>query len=268
MLIRLFFSKVNIVSQKKIAIVTGANSGLRKAFVEGLLQEPIDEIWAIARNEARLLEVQALAPQRIRIFSADLTEPLSLSEFETTLTQEQPCVHYLVNNAGFAKFADYESLNMHESSNLIDLNAKAVVQMALRSIPFMNQGSCIINIGSLSAFLPLPYMNIYAATKVFVKNYSLALREELKPRGIHVTAVRPGWIDTNLYARAEIGAKKSVNTFTGMVKPDVVAQKAIRDAKVNRPLSIYGFLPNAVRILAKFLPASLCMRLWMLQQKF
>ena len=128
--------------------------------------------------------------------------------------------------------------------------------MALRAIPHMTAGASIINIGSLSAFMPLPYLNIYAATKVFVKNYSLALREELKPAGINVTAVCPGWIDTNLYARADIGAKKSVNTFTGMVKPDVVARKAIADAKTNRALSVYGFLPNAVRLIAKILPAS------------
>ena len=256
------------MSEKKIAIVTGANSGLGKAFVELLLREPLDEIWAVARNEARLLEVQQLDRSRIRIFSADLTDCATLVDFEKALAKENPSVRFLVNNAGFAKFADYASLDIHESSNLIDLNAKAVVQMALRTIPHMTAGASIINIGSLSAFMPLPYMNIYAATKVFVKNYSLALREELKPVGIHVTAVCPGWIDTNLYARAEIGAKKSVNTFTGMVKPDVVARKAIADAKNNRALSIYGFLPNAVRILAKFLPANLCMRLWMMQQKF
>ncbi len=256
------------MSEKKIAIVTGANSGLGKAFVELLLREPMDEIWAVARNEARLLEVQQLDRSRIRIFSADLTDCATLVAFENALTEEKPSVRFLVNNAGFAKFADYASLNIHESSNLIDLNAKAVVQMALRTIPHMTSGASIINISSLSAFMPLPYMNIYAATKVFVKNYSLALREELKPVGIHVTAVCPGWIDTNLYARAEIGAEKSVNTFTGMVKPDVVARKAIADAKNNRALSVYGFLPNAVRVLAKFLPAGLCMRLWMMQQKF
>ena len=256
------------MSEKKIAIVTGANSGLGKAFVELLLNEPLDEIWAIARNEARLLEVQQLDPARIRIFSADLTDASSLNDFENALHAEKPSIRFLVNNAGFAKFADYASLDLHESSNLIDLNAKAVVQMALRAIPHMTAGSSIINIGSLSAFMPLPYMNIYAATKVFVKNYSLALREELKPAGIHVTAVCPGWIDTNLYARADVGAEKSVNNFTGMVKPDVVARKAIADAKANRALSVYGFLPNAVRLIAKILPASLCMRLWMLQQKF
>ena len=256
------------MSEKKIAIVTGANSGLGKAFVELLLRESLDEIRAVARSEARLQEVQQLDRSRIRIFSADLTDLATLVPFENALAEEKPSVRFLVNNAGFAKFADYASLDIHESSNLIDLNAKAVVQMALRTIPHMTAGASIINIGSLSAFMPLPYMNIYAATKVFVKNYSLALREELKPVGIHVTAVCPGWIDTNLYARAEIGAEKSVNTFSGMVKPDVVARKAIADAKNNRALSIYGFLPNAVRVLAKFLPASLCMRLWMMQQKF
>ena len=256
------------MSEKKIAIVTGANSGLGKAFVELLLRESLDEIWAVARSEARLQEVQQLDRSRIRIFSADLTDLATLVPFENALAEEKPSVRFLVNNAGFAKFADYASLDIHESSNLIDLNAKAVVQMALRTIPHMTAGASIINIGSLSAFMPLPYIKIYAATKVFVKNYSLALREELKPVGIHVTAVCPGWIDTNLYARAEIGAEKSVNTFSGMVKPDVVARKAIADAKNNRALSIYGFLPNAVRVLAKFLPASLCMRLWMMQQKF
>ncbi len=253
---------------KTIAIVTGASSGLGKAFVELLLNEPLDEIWCVARNEERLNQLLALAPNRIRLFRTDLTDSETMRSLERALHIEKPCVRFLVNNAGYAKFADYEALSFEDSSNLIDLNAKSVIQMTLRALPLMNEGACVINIGSLSAFLPLPYMNIYAATKVFVKNYSLALREEVRDRGIHVTAVCPGWIDTNLYARAEIGAKKSVKTFTGMVQPKVVAQKALFDAKKNKALSVYGFLPNVVRIMAKFLPTSLCMRLWMMQQKF
>lgn len=256
------------MNNTKIAIVTGANSGLGKAFVKELLRENLDEIWCIARNEERLRQIQLLEESRIRIFSADLTVPETLLAFEEALHREKPDVRFLVNNAGFAKFADYASLNIEDSSNLIDLNVKAVVQMALRVLPWMTQEANLINIASLSAFMPLPYMNIYAATKVFVKNYSLALREELKDRDIHVTAVCPGWIDTNLYTRAEIGAQKTVSKFSGMVQPNVVAQKAIQDAKANRPLSIYGFLPNVVRVLSKVLPASICMRLWMMQQKF
>lgn len=99
---------------------------------------------------------------------------------------------------------------------MIDLNCGGVVAMGLVCIPYMSAGSRMLNVASQSAFQPLPYLNIYGATKAFVRNYSRALNIELKERGITVTAVCPGWMDTDLFDRARVGAKKAPRKFAGM----------------------------------------------------
>lgn len=106
---------------------------------------------------------------------------------------------------------------MEESLNMIDLNIGAVVAVGLVCIPYMESDRFLINIASQVSFFPLPYQNIYRSTKVFVRNYTRALNMELKDRGIHAIAVCLGWIDTDLFDRAIIGAKKATNRFTGMV---------------------------------------------------
>ena len=120
----------------------------------------------------------------------------------------------------------------------------------------------------MAAFQPLPYLNIYSATKVFVRHYSRALQVELKPKGIFVTAVCPGWMSTALYRRARVGAQKTVNNFFGKAAPDKVACKALKDAKQKRGMSVYGCYVKTAHAASKVLPQKMMMRLWMLQQRF
>lgn len=253
--------------QKVIAVITGANSGLGKEFVEQMTQEKVHEIWAIARNEQKLLELKKQFGKRVRCFSLDLSEIKSIKKFQRLLETEHPAIRYLVNNAGYDKFASYADLSIEESINMIDLNCSGVVAMALACIPYMRRGSHIINIASQASFQPLPYQNIYASTKAFVRSYSRALNVELKECGICVTAVCPGWIDTGLFARADIGAKKTIQNFTGMVTADRVAKKAMQDAKKGRDMSVYSAYVKTAHLLAKVLPQRAMMQMWLWQQK-
>lgn len=255
-------------THKTIAIVTGATSGLGRAFIDELEKDPhVEEIWAIARSRDKLAELEQQISKRIRPLAFDLTLPISMNEIEKMLKQRQPTVRYLINNAGFAKFGANGEIARQEAENLIDLNARAVVSLCTMCTPYLASGSKVLNIASLSAFLPLPSMAVYAASKVFVKNYSLALSEELKPHGITVTAVCPGWIDTNLYARAEIGAEHTIQKFDGMVKPHEVARSALADAHRGKRLSVYSLIPKAARFLSAVLPDSVLMRIWQRHQK-
>ena len=149
---------------------------------------------------------------------------------------------------------------------MINLNISGVVTMGLICIPFMNKNSHIINIASQAAFQPVPYQNVYSATKSFVKNYSRALNIELKEKGITVTAVCPGWIKTNLFDRGCINAKKATNKFAYMVTPDIIAKKALKDAYKNKDISVYGLYVNSCRFLSKILPEKLVMRIWLIMQ--
>lgn len=138
--------------------------------------------------------------------------------------------------------------------------------MSLLGLPYMKRGDHLLNIASQAAFQPLPYQNLYSCTKTFVRHYSRALNEELRERGIVVTAVCPGWMDTALYARAEIGAKKGTRKFPHILSPDIVAAKALRDAQKGRDMSVCGSYVKFCHLTAKLLPQKAMMRLWLHQQ--
>lgn len=252
---------------KKIAIITGASTGLGREFVKCIYKKnEIDEIWTIARHQDKLDKLKKQMGSKIRTISMDLSDRNRIKELDSMLSSGNVEIRYLINNAGYAKFCSYGELNIEESLNMIDLNICGVVAMGLVCIPYMPRGSHIINIASQAAFQPLPYQNLYSSTKAFVRNYTRALNIELKDRGITATAVCPGWLKTDLYRRASIGADKATRKFACMAMPDRVAKKAMADADKGRDLSIYSFYVNFCHIGAKLLPQRVMMKFWLLQQ--
>lgn len=257
-----------IMSGKTIAIVTGASGGLGKEFVKLFSEENgIDQIWAIARSEEKLAKIQSEFGKKVHTIPMDLSDRNSYIILKQLLNESGVNIEYLVNCAGFAKFCSYDDISIEESLNMIDLNVNAVVAIGLVCIPYMKAGSHIINIASQASFFPLPYQNIYSSTKAFIRNYTRALNVELKDKGIHTTAVCPGFIKTALLDRAVIGAKKGTNNFFGIVTPDVVATKALKDANKGRDISVYGLYVKFTHLLSKIIPQKLMMKIWCVQQK-
>lgn len=127
-------------------------------------------------------------------------------------------------------------------------------------IPFMEEGSKILNVSSASAFQPTPYINLYAASKAFERNYSRALNVETKKSGITVTAVCPGWVDTELLTKKING--KEVR-FPGMVKADKVVAKAFKDADMARDMSVCSLYVKCQHLNVKLLPQKFIMKIWM-----
>ena len=242
------------MGKKMIAIVTGASSGLGREFVRKLAeQNDLQEIWAVARNEKRLDALVTDFGSKIKTFSMDLSEMENIQKIEKRMREEKVTVSVLINNAGYAKFCSYDDISVEESLNMIDLNIKGVVAMGLVCIPYMPRGGHILNIASQASFQPLPY--------------SRALNVELKDRGIVVTAVCPGWMKTGLIERGLIGAGKATNNFFGMVSPDVVAEKALKDAFRGKDISVYSLLVKMCHLIAKVVPQRAMMRAWLMQQK-
>lgn len=252
---------------RKIAIITGASSGLGREFVKILKsRREIEEIWAIARHEDKLNKLKKQMGAKIRTIPMDVSDLARIGELGRMLSEHNAEIQYLINNAGYAKFCSYDDLDVKQSIDMINLNISGVVAMGLTCIPYMPRGSHMVNIASQAAFQPLPYQNLYSSTKAFVRNYTRALNVELQDRGISATAVCPGWLRTNLYARANIGAQKATRRFFGMRSPEQVAKKAIADADRGRDVSIYSFYVNLCHIGAKLLPQRLMMQLWLWQQ--
>lgn len=253
---------------KKIAIVTGASSGLGREFVRILIQkDTLDEIWVIARREEKLQKLKDEFGEKIVVIPMDLSKTENIERFGKREELKNCDIRYMINNAGFAKFCSYEDFSVEESVQMINLNISGVVAMGLVCIPHMSKGSHLINIASQASFQPLPYQNIYSSTKAFVRNYTRALNVELKDAGILATAVCPGWMDTQLIEVGLIGARRATKNFVNMVTPEVVAQKAIRDADKGRDISVYSLYVKFCHLVAKILPQRAMMRLWLWQQK-
>jgi len=254
---------------KKTAIVTGASSGLGIEFVKILTEKnEVDEIWIIARNADALQKLVKNYGSKLKPIPMDLTDRNNIGIIADKINNDNANIIYLINNAGFGRFGSYDDISTNEALNMIDLNAGCVVALCQTCIPHMSSGGHIINIASQASFQPLPYLNVYAATKAFVRNYSRALNVELKDKNISATAVCPGWMRTAFIDRCKTGAKKSVWNFTKMASPDVVARKAIRDAECGKDMSVYSAYVKLLHIAAKILPQRMAMRIWLRQQKF
>ena len=177
---------------KRIAILTGASSGMGRELALQLAQwETFDELWVIARRADRLEALKEQVPFPVRPISLDLTDPQALELYRDLLENARPDVGLLANVAGFGKFGRYDQIPLADSLKMIDLNCKALVAMTELTLPYMKRGAKLLNLDSLSAFQPVPYLNVYASTKAFVLSYTRSLARELRPRGIRVMAVSP-----------------------------------------------------------------------------
>lgn len=259
---------------KNIVVVTGASSGIGKEFLLQLFnnRNDIDEFWIIARELKKLVDLKKELndSKKIKILSLDLSCDNELKRYKKELIKDENIkIILLINCAGFGKFEHEENLDTDIKLNMIDLNVKAIVSMIDYSIKYMGENSGIINISSTAAFQPIPYINIYSATKSFVLNYSRALNRELRYKNIKVLAVCPYWTKTNFFSRAvRDGEKEVVIKYIVMYSPKDVVRRALKDFyKKNKDISIYGFKNNAQIFLTKFLPHKLVMNLWMKQQK-
>ena len=248
-----------------IAVITGASSGMGKEFVYALdKQQPFDEIWVIARREDKLLELQDRCRATVRPIALDLGERESFKTYRALLDECNPNIKVLVNAAGFGLFGVFEQMDMDRQLDIIDLNSRALTAMCYMSIPFMEKGSQIYNMGSMSSWQPVPYINVYGASKAFVLNFSRALGVELKGKGIKVMAVCPGWIRTDFFQHAVHDA--TITYYNRFYDAESVVKKALKDMKRGKNVSILGF-PERMQVrLVKFMPVNFVMKTWCRQQ--
>lgn len=253
----------------KIAIITGASSGMGREFVLQLHEHlSVDEIWVIARREEALRALQTRAELPVRPIPLDLGDAESFCALAARLEAEKPQVALLVNAAGFGKFGAFQRVSLEDDQRMIDLNCKALVTMTRLVLPYMSRGSRIVQLDSLSAFQPVPYITTYGATKAFVLSYTRSINQELKPQGIRAMAVSPGWVKTEFFNHAFQTNRSEVQYFDRLYEPGDVVRTAYRDLYHSRKdVSIHGFPVRMQVRLVKLLPHSLVMKIWLRQQK-
>lgn len=199
----------------------------------------------------------------------DLGKEESFREYAALLEQEKPEVKLLVNAAGFGKFGSFEKIPIEDEARMIDLNCKALLVMTRLTLPYMPAGSHILQLDSLSAFQPVPYITTYGATKAFVLSYTRAMNQELKGKGVRMMAMNPGWVKTEFFNHAfQTNGGNEVQYFDRLYEARDVVATGLHDLyKTKKDVSIHGAPVRRQVRLVKLLPHSLVMKVWLNQQK-
>lgn len=248
----------------KTAIITGASSGLGTEFAIEVLEQrkDIEEIWLIARREDKLIEISKKLGGKAKILPLDITKPEALEKYTQILNESKPDVKILINNAGYGKLGNFDTLTPNDNGGMIRLNCEALTVITSLTLPFMTENSEIINSCSIASFAPNTRMAVYSSTKAYVMSFSRALRSELKSRKINCIAICPGPMDTEFLGVAGI-EKGTSHTFDTLprVNPKTMAEKSLIASKKKKAvytnLAFYKFY----RIVAKLLPHSLVMKM-------
>lgn len=254
--------------KKRIAVITGASSGMGREFalrIDG--EESFDEIWLIARRAERLRELAEACRNPARAIPMDLSRQEAWAEYRAMLDNEDADVAVLVNAAGFGHFGGFLDMELDKQLSMIDLNDKALVAMTYHTLAHMSDGGRIYQLGSLSSFQPVPFINIYGASKAFVLSFSRATNRELKSAGrkIRMMAVCPGWVLTEFFDTAV--HDDTISYYNRYYTAEQVVRRALSDMKKGRDVSVCGFPIRAQVLGVKLLPHRTVMNVWCKQQK-
>lgn len=246
------------VAQDTFALVTGSSSGIGRAIAEELAKLGY-HLLLVALPGGELEEaaksIRDATGFRVDTFEADLCQEGADHQVVQWVRSLGVPVSVLVNNAGRGYVGAYTGFDHPFFQDLLRLNIMNLVGITTLMIPELrrNQTAYILNLGSMASFFPLPYKTVYAASKVFVLAYSVALREELKEAGISVTVVCPGAVTTNDKVRERIEAAGLLGRITAL-SPGYVARKSVRGMLRKKRMVLPGISPKFSWYLGRWLP--------------
>lgn len=246
----------------KAVLVTGASSGIGKELARQFAYRGYNLIL-VARREDLLKQIEEEFIEEYHIevdhFACDLSkDPKAVYDF---CKEKGYTVTVLINNAGYGDYGAFIESDLDKALGMIDLNNKALVSLTYYFVQDMKKNGYghIINTGSVASFIPGPYMAVYYATKSFVMSFSMALREELRKDGIHVSVLCPAPTKSDFWTRA--------NGETAAVYDNILARTSLDAAKTgyslfesNKPYAIDGASYKFLIGLARHLPLELCAR--------
>ncbi len=245
---------------KSLVLITGAAGGLGKAFAAEcaargwdlyLTDVSASSLSALADGLARLHNV------RVRWAPCNLTEPSARQDFWETIRAESLQFHMLINVAGLDFEGPFAERSPEELGTIIRLNIESVVAMTRMVLEFKDSARTlrIINVSSLAGYDPMPVKAVYAASKRFLLDLSLALRLELRDRDVTVTALCPAGMPTNPPVIEAIEAPGFMGRVTTK-NVGFVASRTIDRALANRAVYIPGAINRAIRWAGALVPKS------------
>ena len=245
------------VYQNKLAVVTGASSGIGKAYAKELaargchvvlVARSNDKLVALAGEIKRQYAVQAYA------IPCDLSKPNAPRKLAEQISEIGLSVDILINNAGIGTYGRFEEIDPEREQEEMMLNTTALVDLTHRFLPDMlrREDGIIINVASMAAFTPTAYSAVYGATKAFVLSFSEALWAETRGRGVRVLALCPGATETGFF---DAVGSKDMAAGQKLSTPEKVVQAGIRGIDHGRSYIIDGrinyFMSQMIRFLSR-----------------
>ena len=247
----------------KTAIITGASAGLGREIARQLTDvfPEIQRCWLIARREDQLeIVAREMVGVETELLPMDLCDPMSFSALQARLSEEQPEVALLVNNAGCGYLGNLGESPTAQQTRMIDLNLRALTAVTNMVIPFMSAGSRILNVSSIASFCPNPRMTVYSASKAYVTAFTVGLAEELRSKKITATAVCPGPMKTEFLDLGGIAGNSKTFEILPYCDQVQVAGGALRAARVGRTIYTPKLFYKAYRVMAKVLPVKVMVK--------
>jgi short-subunit dehydrogenase len=237
-------------------LITGASSGIGTELAR-IFASNKHRVALVARRADRLnvlaAEIVAAGGPSPIVIPCDLSQPDSGDRIEAALAAAGVDVEYVVNNAGYGLFGRATELDRADQLAMIDLNIRALTDLSLRfSESLIRLRGGILNLGSIAGFLPGPGMAVYYASKAYVLSFTEALRGELGPRGVRVTALCPGPVPSEFQTRA--GFKPGFDSMILNVSPKAVAQLGYRSLMANKRTVLPGLGVRIVPFLLRLFP--------------
>lgn len=248
---------------RRIALITGASSGIGAAFADVFAAEGFDLVIT-ARREDRLRAVAADLEQRhgrrVEVIPADLSEPLAAGRLCEEVAARGLRIDALVNNAGYGIPGTYVATSWERHATFLQVMVVAIAELTHRLLPGMieRRYGRIVNVASLAGLLPAPPGHtLYAASKAFMVRFSESLAREVRPLGIHVTAVCPGFTVSEFHDVS--GMREAVNALPHFMWMDAptVARQGFDAVMAGTPIYVTGKVNAALATLGRVLPLRL-----------
>ncbi len=246
----------------RLVLITGASSGIGLALARRFARERA-RLVLVARSADRLAALAEEIRQggsEAQVIVANLVTD-GAAERMVGAARAIGEIEVLVNNAGVGEYGLFVEKDFAAIERMMRLNMDALARLTHLALPAMlaRRTGWIMNIASMAGFQPTPYMGVYGATKAFVRDFSLALREEVRRRGVVVTCVCPGPVRTGFFSRGGYEARmKDFDRFS--VDADWVAGKAFRALARGRALCVPGATNKAALFLQRFAPLTFVTR--------
>jgi short-subunit dehydrogenase len=240
-----------VLDSLETALITGASSGIGEAFARQLATLGKDLIL-VARSKDRLeVLAEELATRhgvKVDTIAMDLARPSAAASLFAETERRGLAVDLLVNNAGFARAGAFAEIPFEVQADMVRLNANALLELTRLYLPAMRRRrrGGVINVASNSAFQPVPYMAVYAATKAFVLHLSEALAEEVLHDGIRVLALCPGATATGFWEKAGLWQ----NRLDSMATSDEVVRAGLHAFARGKSSFVPGILNKLVAFAA------------------